>query len=44
MKSKSEMIATTLDKVIFVVMTFLVVIELAKTRNIPKYILKARLS
>ena len=44
MKSKSEMIATSLGKFIFMVMTFLVVVELAQTRNIAKYILKERLS
>ena len=44
MKSKSEMIATSLGKVIFVVMAFFVVVELSQTRNVAKYILKARLS
>ena len=44
MKSESEMIATSLGKVIFVVMAFLVVVEPTKTRNVAKYILKARLS
>ena len=44
MKSKSEMIANSLAKVIFVMMAFLVVVELTQTRNIAKYILKARLS
>ena len=44
MRSKSEMIATSLGKVIFVMMAFLVVVELTQTRNIAKYILKARLS
>ena len=43
MKSKSEMIAISLGKVIFVEMAFFVV-ELSQTRNIAKYILKARLS
>ena len=41
MKSKSELIATSLGKVIFVEMAFLVVVE---TRSIAKYILKVRLS
>ena len=44
MKSKSELIATSLGKVIFVMMAFLVVVELTQTGNIVKYILKARLS
>ena len=44
MKSKSEMIAASLGKVIFVEMTLLVVVELTQTRNIAKYILKAWLS
>ena len=44
MKSKSEVIATSLGKAIFVEMAFLVVVELTQTRNIAKYILKARLS
>ena len=44
MKSKSEMIAASLGKVIFVEMAFFVVVELSQTRNIAKYILKARLS
>ena len=44
MKSKSEMIAASLGKVIFVEMTLLVVVELTQTRNIAKYILKVRLS
>ena len=44
MKPNSEMIATILGKVIFVEMTFLVNVELIQTRNIAKYILKARLS
>ena len=44
MKSKSEMIAVSLGKVIFVEMAFLVVVELTQSRNIAKYILKVRLS
>ena len=44
MKSKSELIATSLGKVICVMMAFLVVVELTQTGNIVKYILKARLS
>ena len=44
MKSKSEIIAARLGKVICVEMAFLVVVELTQTRNIAKYILKARLS
>ena len=44
MKSKIEMIAASLGKVIFVEMALLVVVELTQTRNIAKYILKARLS
>ena len=44
MKSKSEMIATSLGKVIFPGMAVLVVVELTQTRNITKYILKVRLS
>ena len=44
MKSKSEMIAFSLGEVIFVEMAFLVVVELTQSRNIAKYILKARLS
>ena len=44
MKSKSGMIAASLGKVIFVEMAFFVVLELSQTRNIAKYILKARLS
>ena len=44
MNSKSEMIAASLGKVIFVEMALLVVAELTQTRNIAKYILKVRLS
>ena len=44
MNSKSEMIAASLGKVIFVEMALLVVVELTQTRNIAKYILKVRLS
>ena len=44
MKSKSEMIAASLGKVIFVEMALLVVVELTQTRNIAKYILQVRLS
>ena len=44
MNSKSEMIAASLGKVIFVEMALLVVVELTQTRNIAKYILKAWLS
>ena len=44
MKSKSEMIAASLGKVIFVEMALLVVVELTQTRYIAKYILKVRLS
>ena len=43
-RPKSEIIATSLGKFIFVEMAFLVVVELTQTRNIAKYILKAWLS
>ena len=44
MNSKSEMIAASLGKVIFVEMALLVAVELTQTRNIAKYILKVRSS
>ena len=44
MKSKSELIAVSLGNAIFAEMAFLVVVEHTQSRNIAKYILKARLS